>query len=193
MPFGVSKDFLGLARDGQRRALYALGPLVLLGAAGWFVAELLDEPRNGAFVRHYLGSVLAGLALGALAGWFETRAWGESLKKGWSAWMHSAVGAGTMAEAAHRAGALHLRPWRTLAVVLVVLNGACLVASWSTLPPYTLVEAYGILTIGTVTVTGVALGAYVAVRAAEALWCRAVENQTLALVREGRLGVWGIR
>ena len=160
---------------------------------GLLVAELLDEPRLGPFTALYAIGLVGGIFLGAVAGWYETRSWGSSLKEGWSGWMHAAVGAGTMGEAARRAGAIRLAPWRLLTVFLLTLNLVCLVAAWFALPSLTVTDAYGLLAVGTVAITGAALGAFLTVRFAEALWCRSVEHQTLELVRSGKLGVWGIR
>lgn len=193
MPFGVSKDFLTLAGQGKKSALRALGPAIGLGLLGAFVAEMLDASRLGGFVLLYLLGIVLGVGLGAAVGHLETRSWGESLKASWSGWMHASVGAGTIGEAAKRAGALHVSPWRVLTVSLAVLNFTCLVAAWFTLPPLTVAEPYGILAVGTVLVSGAAVGSFLAVRVAEGWWCRGVEQQTLDLVQQGRLGVWGIR
>lgn len=193
MPFGVSKDFLDLTRRGQRRGLTSLATVVLLGLLGAGVAELLDPPRFGTHVLIYLGAVGFGLLLGGLLGWLETRSWGQSLREGWQTWMESAQGASTMGEAAGRAGAMNLALGHVLTGLLIVLNGAVLVASWFQLPPLAIDDPYGALALVTVASTGLAVGSHLVVRLVEAWWCRSVEQQTLTLVEEGRIGVWGVR
>ncbi len=193
MPFGVSKDFLDLAKQGQRRGLTSLAAILGLSLLGGLVAELLDAPRMGGFVLLYGASIAAGLLLGGLLGWLEVRSWAASLKDGWQTWMQSAQGAGTMGEAADRAGAMHLSFERVAAGLLVVLNGAALVASWFQLPPFALTDWHGAFTIVTVAATGLVLGSVLVIRLTEAWWCRQVEHQTLDLVQDGRLGVWGVR
>lgn len=193
MPFGVSKDFLNLAKRQQRHALMQLAPLLAAGLAGGAVAELLDPPRLGGFVLVYAAAVVAGLLAGGLAGWWETRTWGESLRDGWQTWMHSAVGAGSMGETADRAGAMQLTVHKMWAALVIALNATCLVAAWFTLPPFTLLEPFGALALVTVTVTGLTVGAATTKGLVEAWWCRQVEHQTLDLIEEGRVGVWGYR
>lgn len=173
--------------------MLALVPLALAAAAGGFVAEMLDPGRAGAFVWLYASSLLAGILLGALTGWRLVRSWGESLRDGWTEWMHSAVGAASMAEAAERAGAPRIAVGRLLAAGLVAGNAACLIAAWFLLPPFTLTEPYGALVLLTVAATGAAIGGRAAIGLAEAWWCREIEDQTLDLVQQGRVGVWGIR
>ncbi len=193
MPFGVSKDFLNLAKQAQRRALIQLAPLIAAGLAGGAVAELLDPPRLGGFVIAYGAAIVAGLGLGGAIGWYEIRSWAESLRDGWQEWMHSAVGAGSMAETARRAGARRVSGGRLIAAVLVTLNAACLIAAWFTLPPFTLADPFGAFALVTVALTGLAVGAAATKGLVEAWWCREVEHQTLDLVEEGRVGVWGYR
>ncbi|MDX1612187.1 MAG: hypothetical protein R3185_07440, partial [Candidatus Thermoplasmatota archaeon] len=153
----------------------------------------LDPPRVGAFVLLYLGALGAGLGVGALLGYLETRSWAKSLRASWQGWMHSAQGAASMGEAAGRTGALHFQRRGLLASILVVLNAAVLIASWFQLPPLSVTAPYGLLAIATVSLTGLSLGALLVLRIAEAWWCRQVERQTLNLVQEGRIGVWGVR
>lgn len=193
MPFGVSKDFLDLAKQGQRRGLTSLAAILGLSLLGGLIAELLDASRMGEFVLLYGAAIVGGLLLGGLLGWLEVRSWASSLKDGWQTWMQSAQGAGSMGEAADRAGALHLAFERVAAGLLLVLNGAALVASWFQLPPFTLTDWHGAFTILTVAATGLVLGSVLVIRLTEAWWCRQVEHQTLDMVQDGRLGVWGVR
>lgn len=193
MPFGVSKDFLNLAKKQQRQALLQLAPLVAAALVGGAVAELLDPSRLGRFVVTYAITLAAGLIAGGLLGWIEIRSWAESLKDGWQDWMHSAVGAGSMAETAERAGAMRITIGRVAAAVLVVLNAACLIAAWFTLPPFAVTEPYGLFAILTVGLTGLGVGSATMKSLVEAWWCREVEHQTLDLVESGRVGVWGYR
>lgn len=193
MPFGVSKDFLDVLEQGKRRALVGLAPLIGAGLLGGVAAELLDPPRLGDFVLLYAGAIVLGLGLGGLLGWLETRAWGESLRDGWSEWMHSAVGAGSVDETAERAGAWTLPAIGVWAAILVVLNASCLLAAWWTLPPFTLTDPYGALAVITVAATGATVGIRTVSLLVEGWWCREIEAQTLDLVHEGRVGVWGYR
>lgn len=193
MPFGVSQDFLNLLDEGQRRGLLALIPLAAVAAAGGFVAEMLDPGRAGPFVWLYAASLLAGLVVGGLAGWRVVRAWGESLRESWTEWMHSAIGAPSIAEAAQRAGASRVEIGRAASAVLVAANAACLIAAWFQLPPFAFTDVYGAFAVATLGITGVVLGARAAIGLAQAWWCREIEEQTMDLVREGRVGVWGVR
>lgn len=193
IPFGVSKDFLDLAKQGQRRALIGLAPLLLAGLAGGLVAELLDVGRMGGFVLLYIGALAGGLLAGSIAGWSQTQSWGESLKNGWSAWMHAAVGAGSMGEVAHRTGATRIPAAALVSAALAALNAACLIAAWFQLPALDLTDPFGAFAIVTVTLTGLTVGMRGPVILLEGWWCREVEQQTLQLVEEGRVGVWGIR
>lgn len=193
MPFGVSKDFLDLTRKHQRDALVSLGWLIAAGLAGGIVAELLDPTRLGSFVLVYGIAAGAGLILGGLGGWLEVRSWAASLRDGWQDWMHSAVGAGSIGEAADRAGARRITLSGVLAAVLVVLNATVLVAAWFRLPPFELLDPYGALALVTVSSTGAAVGARAALGVVEAWWCHEIEDQTLSLVESGRVGVWGYR
>jgi hypothetical protein len=193
MPFGVSQDFLNLLDEGQRRGLLALLPLAAAGLVGGFVAEMLDPGRAGAFVWLYAASLVAGLIAGGLLGWRTIQAWGESLREGWTEWMHAAVGAGSVGEAADRAGARNIEGSRAVGAGLLAANAACLIAAWFQLPSFALLDVYGAFAIATVASTGLALGVRAALGVAEAWWCREIEEQTLDLVREGRVGVWGMR
>lgn len=193
MPFGVSRDFLTLAEDGQRRGLLELVPIAIGALLAGTVAELVDPARFGVYSWLFVASLAAGLGLGAIAGWLQTRSWAESLRNGWTEWMHSAVGAGSMREAARRAGARTVNVDRTAGAILAALNVAVLVAAWFTLPPFTLASPYGAFAILTVALTGLALGARASLGLAEAYWCREIEAQTLELVEDGRVGVWGMR
>jgi hypothetical protein len=193
MPSGVAKDFLDHARDHQRHALLRVGLLAAAGLLGGIVAELLDPGRAGPFVVTYGVAVAAGLALGGAVGWLEVRSWADSLADGWQRWMEAAVGAGSMPATAERAGARRLTAGRAAGAVLVAANAACLIAAWSTLPPFTGLEPYGAFAVSTVAVTGAAVGGAATKVLVEAWWCREVEGQTLALVEEGRVGVWGYR
>lgn len=193
MPSGVSYDFLTLLEDGKRRGILALGPLLVAGLAGGFVAEMLDPGRAGPFVWLYASAIVVGVGAGAFLGWREIRSWGESLRDGWTDWMHSAQGAGSVAEVAERAGAPRLHLNKIVGGLLAVANGAVLVAAWFQLPPWSLQSPYGVFAIATVACTGLGLGGQAALRIAEAWWCRQIEDQTLSLVEKGRVGVWGVR
>lgn len=193
MPFGVSHDFLTLLDEGKRRGLVALLPLAVAGLAGGVVAELLDPGRAGAFLQLYGGALAAGVVAGGVAGWRVVRAWGESLRESWTDWMHSAVGAATVADAAERAGAPHVTVGRLAGAALLAANGAVLVAAWFRLPPFGFAEPYSALALVTVACTGLAVGARASIEVAQAIWCREIEQQTLDLVEEGRVGVWGMR
>lgn len=193
MPFGVSKDFLNLTQQRQRHALVALAPLAVLGLLGGVVAELLDPPRFGSFVLLYGAAVAVGLVVGVVVGWWETRSWAESLREGWTEWMHSSVGAGTIPEAAARAGARRIQISRASVAVLVVLNGSCLAGAWYRLPPFAVTDPFGAFAMVTVLATGLAIGAKATLNFAEAWWCRQVESQTRELVESGKVGVWGYR
>ncbi|PSG96927.1 hypothetical protein BRD56_08210 [Thermoplasmatales archaeon SW_10_69_26] len=193
MPFGVSQDFLNRLDEGQRRGLLALIPLTLAGLTGGFVAEMLDPGRVGAFVWSYAGSLVAGLAIGGLVGWRVVQTWGQSLRESWTDWMHSAIGAPDIGETAQRAGARHVTIGRATGAGLVAANAAVLIAAWFQLPAFALLDVYGAFAILTVAATGLAIGARAAIGLAEAWWCREIEDQTMDLVREGRVGVWGMR
>jgi len=193
MPFGVSRDFLTLAEDGQRRRLLELVPLAVGAILAGSVAELLDPARFGVYSWLFVASLGAGLGVGGIGGWLQTRAWADSFREGWTEWMHSAVGAGSMREVARRAGARAVNVDRTAAALLAALNVAVLVAAWFTLPPFSLATPYGAFAVSTVALTGLAIGARASLGLAEAWWCREIERQTLDLVEEGRVGVWGMR
>lgn len=192
MPFGVSQDFLNRLHEGQRRGLLALIPLAVASLTGGFVAEMLDPGRAGAFVWLYASSLVAGLAGGGLVGWRIVSSWGESLRESWTEWMHSAVGAPDIGETAERAGARRVTVGRATGAALVAANAAALIAAWFQLPPFTVLDVHGAFSIATVTATGLATGARAAIGMAEAWWCREIEQQTMDLVREGRVGVWGM-
>lgn len=193
MPSGVCYDFLNLLEDGQRQSLVRLAPLALAGLAGGFVAEMLDPGRIGTFVGLYLSMLAVGLIVGGLLGWREINTWGDSLREQWNDWMQSSQGASTVGEAAQRTGAPRIRVPKPAAAALVALNVACLVAAWFTLPSFTLTTPYGLFTVATVAATGVTIGIQAPVWVAEAWWCREIEDQTLSLVEEGHVGVWGVR
>jgi hypothetical protein len=193
MPFGVSQDFLNLLDEGQRHGLLTLIPLAVAAIVGGTVAELLDPGRAGALVWLYAASLVAGVGLGGLVGWRTVNSWGESLREGWTEWMHAAVGAGSVREAAERAGARNVDLSRGVDAVLVAANAACLIAAWFQLPAFALLDVYGAFAIATVGLTGLVLGGRAALSVAEAWWCREIEEQTMDLVRDGRVGVWGMR
>ncbi len=193
MPSGVSKDFLDHAKHHQRHALAALAGLSTAALLGGVVAELVSVERWGSFVLAYAGALTAGVLLGGLVGWRQIRSWAASLRDGWQAWMRAAVGAGSMPETAHRAGAKRFRLGHAWVGALVALNAACLIGAWFALPPFSLVDPYGVFALATVTVTGVSVGSAASKVIVEAWWCREVEGQTLELVEAGRVGVWGYR
>lgn len=192
VPSGVSKDFLDHARTHQRFAVWAFLALIVVAFVGGVVAELVSAERWGAFFVVYVVALFAGAVAGSLLGWQEVQSWAKSLRDGWQTWMRAAVGAGGMAETAKRAGAWRVRWGWAWVSVLVALNAACLIAAWFALPAFALTP-YGVFVFVTVALSGCTIGATGGLVVLEAWWCREVEGQTLALVEEGRVGVWGYR
>lgn len=196
IPFGVSDAFLRLADREPRRAAWRIAVAVGLGVLAFVVVELTDAARMGAFTWTFLVGVVVGLIGAGLWAHRRTTAWSESLRDRWSAWNEAAVGAGSMAETAAKVDGARLGRGRLVAWTagaLLVANGALAIAAWTTLPPTSPASPYALFAYAVAALTGIALGAATAVPAVEATWARSVGRATKALVREGRIGVWGVR
>ena len=187
MPRGVTDQFLKILsnerRGGLRTALACLGLVPL----AYFMAELTDQPLLGWVVLATLVALLAGAGLGVAWAHHRHKAWNESLRQSWNAWMRMSLSCDRVDEVArHVADKGKAPPAASLGwAALLVANAVLFLALWSE-APWAL--AYG---AAVAVANGLTLGAV----AGHALWTRHWSGQFAKalddLITEGQVGLWG--
>ena len=187
MPRGVTDQFLKILTHERRAGLRTALACAALVPLAYFMAELTDGPLLGWVV---LATVLA-LAGGAAAGvaWAHHRqkAYNESLRRSWNAWMRMSLSCTRVDEVArHVADKGKAPPVASLGWAgLLVANAVLFLALWFEAP---WAAAYGVMVaVG----NGLSLGAV----AGHALWTRHWSGQFAKalddLITEGQVGLWG--
>ena len=187
MPRGVTDQFLKILSNERRMGLRTALACAGLAPLAYFMAELTDRPLLGWVVLATLLALAAGVGLGIAWAHHRQKAYNESLRGSWNAWMRMSLSCTRVEEVARHVQDKGKAPpvasvgWATL----LVANAVLFLALWFE-APWAL--AYGVMVA---TGNGLALGAV----AGHALWTRRWSGQFAKalddLITEGQVGLWG--
>jgi protein-S-isoprenylcysteine O-methyltransferase Ste14 len=187
MPRGVTDQFLKILGNERRHGLRAVIACAALLPAAYFMAELTDQPLLGWVVLATLLCLAAGAGLGVAWAHRRQKAYNESLRQSWNAWMRMSLSCTRVDEVArHVADKGRAPPVANVGwAALLVANAVLFLALWLE-APWALV--YGVMVaVG----NGLTLGAV----AGHALWTRHWSGQFAKalddLITEGQVGLWG--
>lgn len=189
MPRGVAHEFLDILGNDRKVAVRRITLLavvaVLLAGPAWYLAEWIG-------VAVHVGAVVVGLLAGFLAG--QVRYEGRftvALMDHWREWMAQAPGSESVAEVARRTTRRsgRNRPlWYALVfTVLWALEVLLLVIAFQE-DPASLAYAAPVLALN-----GLAAGGVLGYHARGLRWCITLRDSLDEMVRDGEMGVWGVR
>jgi hypothetical protein len=187
MPRGVTDQFLKILSNERRAGLRTALACAALVPLAYFMAELTDQPLLGWVVMATLLALAAGAGLGIAWAHHRQKAYNDSLRQSWNAWMRMSLSCARVDEVARhvaqkgRAPPLANVGW----AALLVANAVLFLALWSEASWGT---AYGVMVAHATRLT---LGA----AAGHALWTRHWSGQFAKalddLITEGQVGLWG--
>ena len=187
MPHGVNDQFLRILKNERKGAIRAALLALALVPLAYFMAELTDRAFLGVVVWLTAGALALGLGAGLLWGRHQTKAYNESLRQSWNAWMRMSTTCARIDEVArhvHNKGArvaLH----GAATALLIVLNGVLFAILWA--------EASWGLQFGAIVtiLNGVVLGGLAGHAAWSWRWTGQFTKALDELITEGRVGMWG--
>lgn len=187
MPHGVNDQFLKILKNERKGSVRAIVIAASLVPLAYFMAELTDHAFAGVVVGLAFLTLGVGVGGGLLWGRHQTKAYNESLRQSWNAWMRMSLSCARVDEVAR-----HVQNKRKpvalagiASALLVVLNGALFAILWA--------EASWGLEFGAIVtgLNGIVLG-FLAGHAAWSWRWTAQFNKALdELISDGKVGLWG--
>lgn len=186
VPKGVAREFLAVLEGDERAArlrfFVLLGVAVLLPAVAWYVAPPWGFVSSAA-------ATAVGLGLGLLWAQRRVRAYEESLRSAWAAWMRAAVASDTVAETHRRVRGRRGR-------MLPYLYAALLTTLWALEVLLFTLALNNETALWWGHVVAAANGLLVGVLLGHALrawrWSRTFHASLADMMAAGEIGAWGV-